>query len=438
MNKKTYVKLLATSIACGIWDIKAIEDRIKYAIETDKLDVTLVAKSLHKKLNKIHEPNAAQVKNALLDTPDFMKWLSAKTKPPKFIKVNLSPSEMRNKNAPYINGELPQLATYRELALWLNLTQGDLAWFADIKNWQAKTAQPKLQHYNYQWLTHPHKTPRLLETPKPCLKSIQRQILRQILDKITPHDAAHGFRKGRSCITHAQQHTQKETLLRMDIQDFFTSITQNRIYGLFYSLGYPKHISTALGALCTNTPNPDMLGDIYHTLPWKKKKLITQSHLPQGAPTSPALANLCCWKLDKRLEGLAQKADIIYSRYADDMAFSGGKNLYKNNLYFRKTIEQIVSEEGFSINHSKTFTKTRSQQQSLVGVVVNEHPNISRKEYDKIKAILHNCKTYGIDNQNKDRLDNFQEFLRGKVAYVSSINPSKGAKLQNMYQKIQW
>lgn len=380
----------------------------------------------------------AQVKKALLDTPDFIKWLSAQTKPPKFIKINLSHSEMRNKYAPYINGELPQLATYQELASWLNLTQGDLAWFADIKNWQAKTSRPKLQHYNYRWLTHPNKAPRLLETPKPCLKSIQRQILRQILDKITPHDAVHGFRKGRSCITHAQQHTQKETLLRMDIQDFFTSITQNRIYGLFYSLGYPKHISAALSALCTNTPNPDMLGDIYHTLPWKKKKLITQPHLPQGAPTSPALANLCCWKLDKRLEGLAKKSNVTYSRYADDFAFSGGKNLYKNNLYFRKTIEQIASEEGFLINHSKTFTKTRSQQQSLVGVVVNEHPNISRKEYDEIKAILHNCKTHGAVYQNKDQHTNFQDFLRGKIAYVNAINPSKGEKLQNMYQKIQW
>ncbi|MGH1377726.1 MAG: reverse transcriptase family protein [Alphaproteobacteria bacterium] len=367
-----------------------------------------------------------------------MTWLSAKTKPPKFIKVNLDPSEMHNKNAPYISGKLPQLSTYQELALWLNLTQSDLAWFADIKNWQAKTVEPKLQHYNYQWLTRPRKTPRLLETPKPCMKSIQRQILRQILDKVTPHDAVHGFRKGRSCITHAQQHTQKEALLRMDIRDFFTSITQNRIYGLFYSLGYPKHISSTLGALCTNTPNPDMLGDVYHTLSWKKQKLITQPHLPQGAPTSPALANLCCWKLDKRLEGLAQKSNITYSRYADDMAFSGGKNLYKSNMYFRKTIEQIVDEEGFLINHTKTFTKTKSQQQSLVGIVVNEHPNISRREYDKIKAILHNCKTHGFDGQNQDQHNNFQEFLRGKIAYINSINPPKGEKLQNIYQKIQW
>lgn len=438
MNKKNYVKLLATSITCGNWDVESIEYRIKYAVETNKLDVRLVAKSLHQKLNKIREPNIEQVKDALLETPEFVKWLSTKTEPQKFIRINLESPVMLDKDTPYIKDELPQLTTHQDLAHWLNLTLNDLAWFADVKNLQAKTTLPQLQHYHYKWLSRPHKAPRLLETPKPCIKSIQRQILCQILNKVTPHDSAHGFRKGYSCITHAQQHAKKEILLRMDIQDFFISITQKRVYGLFHSLGYPKYISYTLSALCTNAPNPDMLGNVYHTLSWKKKKLITQPHLPQGAPTSPALANLCCWKLDKRLEGLARKADITYSRYADDLTFSGNINLYKSNIFFRKIIEQIANEEGFLINHTKTFTKTKSQQQSLVGIVVNEHLNISRKEYDKIKAILHNCKIHGTDDQNKEQHNNFQSFLRGKIAYISSINSSKGEKLQSIYQKIQW
>ena len=429
---------MSVSIACGSWDVGSIENRIRYATDTDKLDVALVANSLFKKINNIREPDASQIRAYLLKTPEFVKWLNAKTDPPKFIKVNLEPAVMLNKNTPYIDGDLPQLATYQELASWLNLTQNDLLWFSDIKNLQTKSTQKQLQHYNYQWLTRPHKTPRLLETPKPCLKSIQRQILSQILDKVTPHHAVHGFRKGHSCITHAQQHTNKETLLRMDIQDFFTSITQKQIYRLFYSLGYPSHISTVLSALCTNTPNPNMLGNVYQTLTWQKRKLIIQPHLPQGAPTSPALANLCCWKLDKRLNGLARKANITYSRYADDLAFSGGVNLYKSNAYFRKVIEQIVNEENFFINHAKTFTKTRSQQQSLVGIVVNKHPNISRKEYDKMKAILYNCKAHGVENQNKEKHGNFQEFLRGKIAYINSINPSKGQKLQDIYNQINW
>lgn len=436
MNKKD-VNYLAISITCGEWNVEAIEHRIRYAIDANNLDVKAVAKSIHEKLQSFHEPQIKQVEKALLDTPIFIKWLNNKDQL-RFVRINLLSPMMLDDPKPYINGKLPQLATYQELSSWLNMRQADLTWFADIKNLQAKTKDLKLQHYHYKWLSYPNKPPRLLETPKAYIKSIQRQILCEILNKIIPHEAAHGFRQGRSCLTHAQKHIQKKILMRMDIQDFFLSIMQRRIHNLFSSLGYPKNVSAILCALCTNSPNPIFLGKNYDALSWKKKKLITQPHLPQGAPTSPALANLCCWKLDKRLEGLAKKSEITYSRYADDLAFSGDINLYKGNLYLRKVIEQIVNEEGFLINHSKTFTKTRSQQQCLTGIVVNEHPNISRKEYDKIKAILYNCQRYGANSQNRNQHHNFQDFLKGKIAYINSINPSRAQKLQNMYEKIQW
>ena len=296
----------------------------------------------------------------------------------------------------------------------------------------------KLHHYHYQWLKRPNKDPRLLEAPKSCLKAVQRKILHEILDKVAPHNAAHGFRKERSCKTHAQEHTGQEILLRMDIQNFFSSISHKRVFALFYGLGYPKHIARILCALCTNAPSPAVLGSTFKNLAWEKRKLIIQPHLPQGAPTSPALANLCCLRMDKRLEGLANKLEINYSRYADDLAFSGKTSALKNNLYFRKIVESILNEEGFLINHSKTYSATKSQQQSVVGIVVNEHPNISRKEFDKLKAILHNSSIHGPESQNKEKHDNFQAYLRGKIAYIASISPSKGEKLLGSYKQIIW
>lgn len=185
-------------------------------------------------------------------------------------------------------------------------------------------------------------------------------------------------------------------------------------------------------------PNPESLGKSYHKLSWQKRKLLTQPHLPQGAPTSPALANLCLWKLDKRLNGLAKKMDIRYSRYADDLAFSGGRHLYKNNLYMRKLIEHIVTEEGFSIHHAKTFTASQSQRQTLTGIVVNRHPNISRREYDEIKAILYNCKTFGVEKQNRAQHPNFKDYLHGKISYIASINSSKGERLLKQFYQIDW
>lgn len=416
----------------------SINERLCNAVDFQNLNTLLVAQSVCKKVAHIRDPEAKQVEEALLNTPHFLGWLDQQTSPPKFVRMNLASSEMQSISKHFLEDELPPLTTYKELSSWLNLTPSDLAWLADAQSRQSSTSQAKLHHYHYQWFKRANKPPRLLETPKSCLKSVQRKILTGILDRVRPHEAAHGFRKGRSCITHAQNHTGQETLLCMDIENFFMSISWGRVYGLFCGLGYPKHIALMLSSLCTNTASPKLLGNTFLNLSWEQRKLIIQPHLPQGAPTSPALANLCCWKMDKRLASLAKTLNLNYSRYADDLAFSGYNTCLKNNIRIRKLIEQIAREEGFLINHTKTYSTHRSQRQSIVGIVVNEHPNIARKDYDTLKAILHNCSIYGPETQNKEKIHNFQEHLRGKIAHVTSISRLKGDKLQSIYNKIEW
>jgi RNA-directed DNA polymerase len=161
----------------------------------------------------------------------------------------------------------------------------------------------------------------LIEAPKLRLKEMQRQILARILEQVPPHPAAHGFVKGRSIKTFVAPHVGQRVVLRMDLQNFFPSFGGARIAGVFRTLGYPETVADLLGGTCTNATPRDV---------WKQagartdKVQIQQAHsvyarphLPQGAPTSPALANICAYRLDCRLAGLAKSIGAEYTRYAD-------------------------------------------------------------------------------------------------------------------------
>jgi hypothetical protein len=231
---------------------------------------------------------------------------------------------------------------------------------------------------------------RLVEAPKPRLKAIQRQILKDILSRVPVHKAAHGFVRGRSCLSGAQLHAAEAMVATFDLAQFFPSIGRARIHGLFHSLGYPWAVSRQLAGLCT-TRTP---ATIFLRLPAEQRPdrdvqaLYGVAHLPQGAPTSPALANLVSWRLDLRLHGLARAMEANYSRYADDLAFSGGEDFGKRLGGLQEVLETIAKEEGFALNRGKTRVMPRHTRQRITGIVVNAHCNTGRSEFETLKAIL--------------------------------------------------
>lgn len=437
-RKKHFIETLVTAINCGAWNADEIEQRLNYALGKTSLDTKSLARTLQEKLKSTPYPGSRKLKTTIAEAPEFIKWAEKTKRPPEEIRVNLDMPDISACEKFALNTELPKLRTRNELASWLKISPNDLAWFADHQNRREHIKKPKLSHYHYKWIKKSDGTYRLLETPKSALKSIQKQILANILNHVRPHDAAHGFLKGRSCITHAQDHCGQAVLIKMDLKNFFQSIHKKRVGKLFLDLGYPYNVATSLAALCTNTPSRHLLGTKFELLSWQAKKITLSNHLPQGAPTSPAISNLCAQNLDIRLEGLASKLNATYSRYADDLAFSGGKDLKKNFSYIRKRVEYIGNEEGFLINHAKTCIKTQSQNQSLTGVTVNRHTNISRKDFDTLKATLYNCVRTSPTEQNHNQVENFKEHLRGKISHINAINPQKGRKLREIFEKIDW
>jgi hypothetical protein len=329
---------------------------------------------------------------------------------------------------------LPRMETPGQLANWLEVSVGELEWFADLKGLNRKKLEPRLRHYSYRVLRKDASGVRLIEAPKSRLKALQRRILSGILELIPVHDAAHGFRKGRSIQTFCAPHVGRRVLLKMDLRDFFPAISGARIQGLFRTMGYPEAVADLLGGLCTNaTPR-----EIWNGADWDAQMLYGRRHLPQGAPTSPALANLCAYHVDCRLSGLAAAGSARYTRYADDVAFSGDATFARCAERLSLRAAAVLLEEGFAVNHRKTRLMRRSVRQHLAGLVVNERINIRRADYDELKAILTNCVRFGALSQNRFEHPDFRAQLQGKVAFVASVHAEKGRKLERLFEQIKW
>ncbi len=342
---------------------------------------------------------------------------------------------------------VPAITTAPELASFLEVDLDRLDWFADRERRERSTVTEALRNYRYEWVTKRSGSLRLLEAPKPRLKQLQRRVVDAILAPIPPHDAAHGFRAGRSVSTFVEPHVGRPIVLKMDLKDFFATITGARVVSIFLTAGYPERVARLLAGLCTNTVPRAILARAARSeadpdrprgpAVWHAGQLYGTPHLPQGAPTSPALANLAAYRLDARLDALAREVGARYTRYADDLVFSGD-DLARSIHRFSRHVSAIAIEEGFAVQHRKTRLMRRGVSQRVAGVVVNEKINMPRDEYDRLKATLHNCVRLGPHSQDRAGVPDFRAHLAGRVAHVARIHPDRGRRLAELFEQIVW
>ncbi len=344
---------------------------------------------------------------------------------------------------------VPQIATAGDLASWIGVEAPALSWLADARGLERLVRDEGLRHYRYRWVAKRSGGVRLLEEPKERTKDIQRRILHEILDVIPLHDAAHGFRRGRSVLSHASMHAGRYVVLRIDLSDFFSSITAAGVRAIFRALGYPAEVATMLAALCSNRAPPmpvdvekRALGDYPSAADIdalrRTKMLVRAPHLPQGAPTSPAIANLCAFGLDVRLAAAANAIGATYSRYTDDLVFSGGVDVARRARRFEAFVAAVVHDEGFAVNFRKTRVMRHGGQQRIAGLVVNDRARASRETFDRVKAILHNCVRHGAASQNREGRKDFRAYLYGLVAWIATGDSARSERLTAMLGQIDW
>jgi len=166
---------------------------------------------------------------------------------------------------------------------------------------------------------------RAISSPEPVLMDVQRWILRNMLTAIEVHPASYAYQKSRSIVQCAEMHLGARWLIKLDIHHFFDSIQEKAAYRIFNRLGYPPLLSLELTRLCSRVPFPDHVRREYAKFPGKAPYAVSQEgHLPQGAPTSGAIANAAMFAVDEKLSALAHRRQLVYTRYSDDLAFSSG------------------------------------------------------------------------------------------------------------------
>lgn len=300
-------------------------------------------------------------------------------------------------------------------AFLLSLSLVDIADWTDAQRLECLYAVSRhaQKHYHPVTIARRDGSPRRLYAPDPLLKSIQRKILRNVLPQRAVSPYATAYHPGASTLANAQPHVGQPQILKLDIEAFFPSVTYAMVLcGAFPDCYYPSPVAALLTSLCC-------YGD----------------GLPQGAPTSPAIANVVMRPFDAHIGAWCQQRGIVYTRYSDDMIFSGA--------FDAKAVENkaraFLECRGFQLNPRKTKHFLMHQQQQVTGVVVNERPQTPLDYRRTLRQSIHYCCRFGPASHlarigdtrylplGEEGIRQYLRALLGKVGYVLQIRPEDAA-----------
>ncbi len=250
---------------------------------------------------------------------------------------------------------------------------------------------------------------RKLQVPDFLLCQVQKNILHHVLEEFPVSVFARAYRPKTSVVENANPHVGAEQILKLDLKDFFGNISFLLIYQFaFPAVYYPPAIRRLLSGLC-----------------------CYRDALPQGAPTSPAISNLVMKPFDEYIGAWCQERGITYTRYCDDLTFSGNFNWRE----VKRKVEGFLRSYGFELNEKKTKIQTNGTRQTVTGIVVNEKPQVGRAYRRQLRMEIYYCEKYGVSahlqrcrrskpgKQEKGEEVRYLQSLLGKVHYILQVNP---------------
>lgn len=252
---------------------------------------------------------------------------------------------------------------------------------------------------------------RVFYKPKGELKRIQTLIDRKILRYALSHPIIHSYRKRRDQLSNAKHHVAKSYVLKVDRKDFFPTITPQTVYKSFRKLGFCSSLANLFTLLCTY-----------------------EGQLPQGPPTSPAIANLIQIPLATRLNALGKAHKVRPTIFGDDVYVSGSRRVKK----LKNLVNRIVEDGGYNVNQEKSKVFSSKEQQLVTGVVVNKKINVQKSYRRNLRAIIHNCRFKGAGDQFNISSQKAKRQIMGKINHVKKLNRCQGEKLEREFKLIDW
>lgn len=334
-----------------------------------------------------------------------MKWELIEKNIKKECRSNHKSSDYINKYIAYckklFDNNLPIISSPEHFALLVGLEYQYVCNMAYASN----------QFYRHFSIPKSNGKPREIDEPLPDLKYVQSWILKNILEKCQISDYAKAYLKGRTLKHNAKFHKAQKVVVTMDIKDFFPSISINDVITIFEKMGYFHDVACFLGYLC-----------------------CLNYSLPQGAPTSPYISNLRMINLDNDISQYTSQSKIRYTRYADDLTFSGDFNPH----ILIKDISDLVFMDGFTINPQKTRVARCNARQEVTGIIVNSHMQISKEKRKLIRQQVYYIKKFGLESHlthiNEIRA-NYLNHLLGQINFALFVNPND-AEMKEYFDTI--
>lgn len=319
---------------------------------------------------------------------------------------------------------LPVLTHAGEIAAAIGIDTRQLTWLTYHRG------ASSVDHYARFTLPKRSGGVRVISAPKPRLREAQRWVLHRLLEPVPIHPAAKAFRSGGSVLAHASEHAGRSIVIRVDLKDFFATITLKRVKGMFRGLGYSEGVATILGLLCTDPPRVGIALD-------GKRHYVTVGgfQLPQGACTSPAITNILCRRMDARLTGMASAYGCRYSRYADDLVFSSTDAALRVGDLL-SGVRQVIDDEGFALNDAKTQVMRAGGRQFVTGLLVNDTPRIPRADLRRFRAFLHRCERDGLDTVSGEIGKGARDYAAGYLAWIRMIDPDRATRIAERHPWI--
>ena len=337
---------------------------------------------------------------------------------------------------------VPRLESAADIAAAIGIDPTELAWLTFHRR------AARADHYRRFTIPKRSGGSRLVSAPKARLRVAQRWLLDTVLAGLTVHDRAMAFRPGRSILTNATPHLDQTVVIRVDLKDFFPSISFRRVKGLFASLGYNEGVATMLALLATEAPRATIVVDGE-----RRHVAVGGRRLPQSACTSPAITNLLCRKLDIRMATLAQRLGFTYTRYCDDLIYSHPQTNAAIGILLTM-VHAIVGSEGFTVNEAKTRVMRQQHRQVVTGLVVNRvmavaadpdsgrrqvttvsaspesRPRVSRTDLRRFRAFLHQCRLDGLDAVSERSGRNALQYAHGYLAHIQMLQPGRADQIR--------
>lgn len=305
---------------------------------------------------------------------------------------------------------------------------------------------PNNDKNRYKSFTIPKKTggEREISAPQRGLKNMLHYVNMLLQTIYEPSEFATGFTPGRSIVDNASRHCNQNYVLNIDLKDFFPSIDQARVWRRLQlsPFNFKQPIANIIAGLCSMkvvSDNEDGSKNIKYVL-------------PQGAPTSPTITNMICDTLDRRLGGLSRRFGLVYSRYADDITFSGMRNVFASDSPFMLELKRIIEDQKFTINQKKTRVQKKGHRQEVTGLIVSNKVNTTRKYTRELRQLLFMWERYGKDAINSKFITHYranktyvkgnphiENVISGKLLFLKMVkgeDDSTYKKLQERYDHL--